>query len=293
MTNEHRTPVEEKRAWSNGVGIAWRRYGSGDPTVVFVPTWNLVDARVSRHQVSFLASRGSVITYDPRGAGVSDRPSSGYDFEQHLADALAVLDHAGVERAVVITASRGVNPAVLLAARHPDRVEGLVGIAPYIDFDPEEDEQFWLELERYDGWDKYNAAYWRKDWPDFARFFMGEVFTEPDSEATIEEVLGIALDASPDVLIQQEREQDWTLAPPLLGSVACPTLLIHGGDDHTTPLVVAEKIAAADPRCALGRARRSGPSSGRAESRDREPTAWRVPTDLLSSLIRGLGTGCG
>jgi pimeloyl-ACP methyl ester carboxylesterase len=32
--------------------------------------------------------------------------------------------------------------------------------------------------------------------------------------------------------------------PPLLGSVVCPTLLIHGGNDRTTPLVVAETIAA-------------------------------------------------
>jgi pimeloyl-ACP methyl ester carboxylesterase len=251
MTNEIETPVEEKRAWNDGVGIAWRRYGSGDPTVVFVPTWNLVDARVSRHQVSFLVSRASVITYDPRGAGASDRPSSGYGFEQHLADALAVLDHAGVERAIVITASRGINPAVLLAARYPDRVQGLVAVAPYMDFDPEVDQEFWHELDSYAGWDKYNAAHWRKDLPDFVRFFMGEVFTEPDSEATIEEVVGIALDASPEALIQQEREQDWTLAPPLLGSVACPTLLIHGADDHTTPLAVAESIAAVIPGARL------------------------------------------
>ena len=252
MTTEPLTDAgEEKRAWSDGVGIAWRRYGRGDPTVLFVPTWNLVDARISRQQVPFLASRATVITYDPRGAGASDRPSSGYDFEQHLADALAVLDHAGIERAVVITASRGVNPSVLLAARHPHRVQGLVGVAPFMDFAPEVDEEFWLERDNYDGWDKYNAAYWRKDWPDFARFFMGEVFTEPDSGSMIEEVVGIALDASPDMLIQQEREQDWTLAPPLLGSVACPTLLIHGGDDHTTPLVVAEKIAAGIPDARL------------------------------------------
>jgi pimeloyl-ACP methyl ester carboxylesterase len=244
-------PIEEGRARSNGVGIAWKRYGSGDPTVLFVPTWNLVDARVSRHQVSFLEPQATVITYDPRGAGASDRPSSGYDFVDHAADAMAVLDDTGTERAVVITASRGINSAVLLAARHPDRIQTLVAVAPFMDFDAPEGEQFWLELDRYEGWDKYNAAYWRRDWPDFARFFMGQVFTEPDSEATIEELVGIALDASPEVLIQQEREQDWTVAPPLLGSVACPTLLIHGDDDRTTPLVIAETIAMGIPDARL------------------------------------------
>ena len=234
----------EDEGWAEGSGarIAWKRYGKGEPTVLFIPTWNIVDSRVSHHQVSHLAPRATVITYDPRGAGESDRPPSGYGFEQHMDDALAVLDRTGTERAIVITASRGINPAVLLAVRHPDRVSGLVGVAPYMDFEPEEDEGFWLEASGHDGWDMYNAGYWRQDWPGFVRFFMGEVFSEPDSEDTIRELVSIGLEASPEVLIQQEREQDWTLAPPLLGSVGCPTLLIHGDDDRTTPLALVEAI---------------------------------------------------
>ena len=244
---EQPLPIEEGRAHSGEVGIAWQRQGRGDPTVLFVPTWNLVDARVSRRQVSFLSSRATVITYDPRGAGASDRPPSGYDFADHMADAMAVLDDTETDRAVVVTASRGINSAVLLSARQPDRIQGLVGVAPSMEFDGEADETFSQELDSYEGWEKYNAAHWRRDWPDFVRFLMAEVFTEPDSEATIEEIVDIALDVSPEMLIQQEREQDWSIAPPLLGSVACPTLLIHGDDDHVTPLAVAETIAAAIP----------------------------------------------
>jgi pimeloyl-ACP methyl ester carboxylesterase len=243
--------IDEGRAYSGEVGIAWQRQGRGDPTVLFVPTWNLVDARVSRRQVSFLSSRATVITYDPRGAGSSDRPLSGYDFTDHMADALAVLEDTGTERAVVVTASRGINSAVLMAASHPERIQGLVGVAPYVEFDGDADETFWQELDSHEGWDKFNAAYWRRDFPDFVRFFMAEVFTEPDSAATIEEIVDIALEASPEMLIQQEREQDWSIAAPLLGSVACPTLLIHGDDDHLTPPAVAETIAAAIPDARL------------------------------------------
>jgi pimeloyl-ACP methyl ester carboxylesterase len=62
-----------------------------------VPTWNLVDARVVGHQVAALESRATVVTYDPRGAGASERPKTGYDVPLHATDALAVLDATGLE----------------------------------------------------------------------------------------------------------------------------------------------------------------------------------------------------
>lgn len=47
----------------------------------------------------------------------------------HVADALAVLDDAGIERAVVAGWSVGVTVAVELASRYPDRVTGLLLVA--------------------------------------------------------------------------------------------------------------------------------------------------------------------
>ena len=110
--------------------IAWSRYGEGDgdPAILFVPTWNLVDSRVVGHQVVALSSHAAVVTYDPRGAGASDRPAHGYDFARHAADALAVLDATGIGRAAVVTASRGLNAAILLATDHPERVERLAAV---------------------------------------------------------------------------------------------------------------------------------------------------------------------
>jgi pimeloyl-ACP methyl ester carboxylesterase len=92
---------------------------------------------------------------------------------------------------------------------------------------------------------------WRSDWPAFARAFMEQVFSEPNSRETIEELVEIALDASPEVLIQQELELDWELAPPLLGQVRCPTLVIHGTGDRTTPVDMVRAVAAAIPDARL------------------------------------------
>lgn len=100
----------------DGTRIAWYRYGGGDRAVLFVPTWNIVDARVLGHQVAALEPHATVVTYDPRGAGASDRPERGCDFPLHGADASAVMDATGIERVALATASRGVNAAVLLTA---------------------------------------------------------------------------------------------------------------------------------------------------------------------------------
>jgi hypothetical protein len=83
---------ETGAAVSGGVHIVWSRYGNGPDTILFIPTWNFVDSRVLRRQVDGLRDRFRLITYDARGSGDSDHPSTGYRFDDHLADAIAVLD---------------------------------------------------------------------------------------------------------------------------------------------------------------------------------------------------------
>ena len=108
----------------DGVRIAWRAYGDlqhpDDPAVLLLPTWCIVPADVWKLQVPFLARRGRVITYDPRGNGASDRPpdEAPYAREQLTQDALDVLDATGTERAVVVGLSCGNEPALDLYARH-------------------------------------------------------------------------------------------------------------------------------------------------------------------------------
>jgi len=231
----------------DGTRIAWQRHGAGERVMLFIPTWNLVDSRVVRHQVDFLSAQATVVTFDPRGAGASDRPDHGYDFPMHAADALAVLDAVGVERASIITASRGMNSAVILAAGYPERVDRLVAVAPYVPLEPKTSGTFWTIDEIREEADLFSAHGWRTEWPAFARWFMSRVFSEQDSEATIRELVAIALEASPEILLTQERELNWDAIPPLLRSVTNPTLLIHGDGDLTTPMSMVQALADALP----------------------------------------------
>ncbi len=72
-----------------------------------------------------LAPRYRTIALDNRGAGRSDKPFGTYSLEQMADDAIAVLDHAGVESAHVIGASMGGAISQVIALKYPDRVRSL------------------------------------------------------------------------------------------------------------------------------------------------------------------------
>ena len=56
---------------------------------------------------------------------------------------------------------------------------------------------------------KYNAHYWRRDFPAFLEFFFGEVFTEPHSTKQIEDCVGWGLECGVDCLLAAEDEPGW------------------------------------------------------------------------------------
>jgi pimeloyl-ACP methyl ester carboxylesterase len=229
-------------AHSAGNRIAWRRYGSGPETILFIPTWNFVDSRVLRHQVDGLRGRFRVLTFDARGSGESDRPVAGYDFADHLEDAVAVLDATETAAASLVAASRGTHVAVLLASRYPDRVRRLVLIAPPMDIPSDNGLDSPAEAE--------NGAPppdWRTDYTAFVHWFIATAFPEPGSETTIKEIVEIALDADHAMLLKQGDEADWDEAPRHLKEVRCPTLVIHGTADRTLDVGSVKAVASSIP----------------------------------------------
>lgn len=72
-----------------------------------------------------------VVSWDYRGLGGSARPAdrSRISVSDHVDDAVAVLDACGIERAVVLAWSIGVNVAFELVSRCPDRVSAVLGVA--------------------------------------------------------------------------------------------------------------------------------------------------------------------
>jgi pimeloyl-ACP methyl ester carboxylesterase len=63
---------------------------------------------------------------DFRGRGLSDKPSSGYSWQQHVGDLYCVLEDLGLEKVALLGHSLGAYVALAFAAKYPDRVEKLI-----------------------------------------------------------------------------------------------------------------------------------------------------------------------
>ncbi|HET8784562.1 MAG TPA: alpha/beta hydrolase [Candidatus Limnocylindrales bacterium] len=265
-TTRARQPDETGFIRRDGVRIYWERYGDGRPTVLLMPTWSLFHSRHWKMQIAYLARLFRVVTFDGRGNGRSDRPahSDAYADTEYVADALAVLDATGTDRAVVIGLSMGAGDTLRLAAEQPGRVIGAVFIGssiPILDRRPDDPE---LQVRpEFEGpqpddpdWGNYNASYWRRDFPGFAAWFVGEkIFTEPHSTKPIEDGIGWTLETDAETLVTVEYgpylwpPAEWSRGPgegraiPFARRVRCPALVIHGDDDHISPLAVGQRLA--------------------------------------------------
>jgi len=91
---------EEGFAERDGVRVHYEVFGEGGEVVLLLPTWSIVHSDFWRGQVSHLAAKHTVVTFDGRGNGASDRPAqaSAYAERGFAEDALAVLDAIGIER---------------------------------------------------------------------------------------------------------------------------------------------------------------------------------------------------
>ena len=246
-------PDESGYLERDGVKLYYEVYGSGEPTVLLLPTWSIIHSRHWKMQIPYLARHCRVVTFDGRGNGRSDRPqeASAYDEREFAADALAVLDATETQRAVIVGFSLGAQRGLLLAAEHAERVDGAVFIGPSFpgggDLLPERTvfSDFDREYDTYEGWAKYNRYHWLRDYRDFVEFFMSKMFTEPHSTKPIEDTVGWALETDGETLIAThegpglEPEE----ARALCRRVRCPVLVIHGARDAITSVTRGAALA--------------------------------------------------
>jgi len=110
----------------DGVGLYWEESGSGAP-LLFVHEF-AGDHRSWAPQVEHFRDRYRCLVYDARGYPPSEVPAdeSAYSQQRAVADAVTVLDAAGVERTHVVGISMGGFCTLHLGLRHPERASALV-----------------------------------------------------------------------------------------------------------------------------------------------------------------------
>jgi pimeloyl-ACP methyl ester carboxylesterase len=118
-----------------GHRIGFDDYGAGERAIVLVHGL-LMSRRMFERLGPALADRGNrVICVDLLGHGRSDQPEDLrlYSMPLFAEQLVAVLDHLGLQRAVVGGTSLGANVGLELAVRHPERVEGMFIEMPVLD----------------------------------------------------------------------------------------------------------------------------------------------------------------
>jgi len=125
-------PVEQIRFCTSrdGVRIAYATCGTGPP-LVWVAHWvhHLEldwDSPVWRPWLSLLTRRHTLVRYDLRGCGLSDREGVEFPFERLVEDLEVVIDAAGLTRFAFFGMAAGAAIGMAYAVRHPERISHLV-----------------------------------------------------------------------------------------------------------------------------------------------------------------------
>jgi pimeloyl-ACP methyl ester carboxylesterase/DNA-binding CsgD family transcriptional regulator len=230
----------------DGLRLAWAEAGAG-PVVVKASNWLTHleyewESPVWRHWIRLFSDHFRFVRYDERGCGMTDRSVGDLSFERWVEDLEAVVDAAGIEAPFTLLGiSQGASVCVAYAARHPERVSGLLLYGAYArgwsrrgDESGEREYQAIIELIRR-GWDRDNPA--------FRQVFTSRFIPKGTSEQLdwFNELCRKTL--APEVAAQLLESRSRIDVSDLLGRVQAPTLVIHGRDDAICPITEGRFLA--------------------------------------------------
>jgi len=215
------------RATSRGYRISYDDEGRG-PAVVLVP--GIMQAASDWRDAGYvekLAGSRRVVTIDPLGHGLSGTPHDpgAYREPDVAADLVAVMDAAGLDRAVLWGYSRGARLASIAAIEFPDRVAALVAGGQPLSTPPDLVDSFvraWVEPLSRGDW----AGFWNVFVPlteERKRLFEGR--NDPRVMAAV---------------LQAVSESRY---PMDLARVSAPAFLYCGSDDLFAAFMPSDAVA--------------------------------------------------
>ena len=118
-------PLTMRFAEVNGIKIAYALRGSGPP-LFLIMGYRLSSLAWPSDFIEALAERFTVVLFDNRGTGASDKPTIGYEISNMARDVCGLMDHLEIRRANILGYSMGGAVAQEFVRQFPDRVSGLV-----------------------------------------------------------------------------------------------------------------------------------------------------------------------
>lgn len=217
----------------NGARIAYDDTGGEHPPVVLGHGF-LMDRTMFAPQVDALSDRHRVITWDQRGFGETDYDGQPFTYWDSATDCLGLMDHLGIDRAVVGGMSQGGFISLRVALIAPERVRGLVLLDTQAG--PEDPEVVPLYQGMIDQWVTGGPS------DELAATTAAIILSDP---ALTDHWIRIWKDRDPASLAQPgttllTRDSIWDR----LGEVPHPALVVHGTADAAISVDKAQRLAA-------------------------------------------------
>jgi pimeloyl-ACP methyl ester carboxylesterase len=219
----------------NGVRLYYEINGSGPPVIQ-------IGGAVNGHEgyalvTPIMAEQFTVIDFDHRGYGQSDRPAQKYTMDTWVDDMAALLDALGVERCHVHGGSMGGFIACLFAAKYPERVDRLVfnGAVAKCDWLARTNFYLWKRVAHEFGLDSEELALMLLTHA-FSRAYLDEMVSSGNLHSLSWMQDSIRRNTSLEVFSDACDAMAETDVTGLLGNVTAPTLVLHGDEDWLTPL---------------------------------------------------------
>jgi pimeloyl-ACP methyl ester carboxylesterase/DNA-binding CsgD family transcriptional regulator len=233
----------------DGVRLAYAVSGKG-PTLVRVGHWMTHlerdwESPVWRPWLTGLSKFSTLVRYDQRGNGLSDRNVPDISFEAWLSDLETVMAAAGQSPVALLGASQGAPIAIAYAAKHPQRVSRLVLYGGYARgrgrrAAPTQSEEAEVQV-------RLVRLGWGREDPAFRQFFAMQFLPDgtPDQLRSLNELQRISTSAENAARIMEVT--NGIDVSGLLPQVKVPTLVIHAREDLRVPLDEARFLASAIP----------------------------------------------
>lgn len=183
-----------------------------------------------RHFWESLAEHFTVVRYDGRGTGLSERYEGAFTEDTRQLDLEAVLAAAGTDKAILFAISEGGWTSATYVAQHPEQVTHLILYGAYCrgarvrpGYDPEEDEALVTLIRKG----------WGRDTPAFRQVFTSQFFlpdADPKLIAHFNEMQRASADPETAARYYQSLHTRGD-GQELFRELRIPTLVIHSRDD--------------------------------------------------------------
>ena len=223
----------------NGQSINYVDSGGDGPAIIWSHGF-LMDHTMFDAQVEALSGDYRCIAWDERGFGATPATAP-FTYWDMADDAVALLDHLGVDQAVFAGMSQGGFISLRAALAHPDRVRGLILIDTQAGTEADEN------VEAYGGM----LQHWLSDAPlgEIGEIVSGLILGDPDLAATwipIWEARRSEMNEHPGNCLLSRDD-----ITGRLGEIGCPALVIHGDADAAIPLELGQVLADSIPTASI------------------------------------------